>query len=194
VVEWVDRLAEVPVHLLNPGSAPRLPRKREVLVGGPDQVHELGVGKLDLVGIIDADLASGRPGLSSRDRALTTWFEAVSWARPAGRAIVQSSHASDPAIQALVRGNPARYHQAERERRERAGFPVGSAVFKVAGKRSLVRELEVLDPITLLASAAGGQTVCLLAIDPGRVIDFGERVRGLATRGVVYRVEAEPHL
>jgi hypothetical protein len=46
----------------------------------------------------------------------------------------------------------------------------------------------------MLASAVGDQTVCLLALDPGRVSELGHLVRELAARDVVTRVEAEPHL
>jgi len=173
---------------------PRLPADGEVLVGGPEDVRDLGGGGLDLVAILDADLAGRRPGLTARERAVATWTEAIAWARPGGRAIVQSMHANDPAIQSLVLGDPARFHRDERERRAQAGFPVGSAVFRVVGDEALPDELAAFDPITLLVSTVDGQTVCLLALDPGRVAAFGRQARALAVRDVITRVEAEPHL
>ncbi|MGZ8602208.1 MAG: primosomal protein N' family DNA-binding protein [Actinomycetota bacterium] len=194
VEEWAARVARVPVHRLGDGDTPRLPADGEVLVGGPDDVRDLGGGGLDLVAILDADLAGRRPGLTARERAVTTWTEAIAWARPGGRAIVQSAHANDPTIQSLVLGDPARFHRDERDRRAQAGFPVGSAVFRVVGGPDLPDELAALDPITLLVSSAEGQTVCLLALDPGRVAAFGRQARSLAARDVVTRVEAEPHL
>ena len=194
VEEWAARAAQVPVRRLGPGDAPRLPVEGEVLVGGPDDVREFGAGGLDLVAILDADLAARRPGLTARERAFTTWTEAVAWARPGGRAIVQSSHANDPAVQSLVQGDPARFHRDERLRRAQAGFPVGSAVFRVAGGSGLEGELTALGPITLLVSSAEGQTICLLALDPGGVPAFGRAARELARRDVITRVEAEPHL
>jgi primosomal protein N' len=121
-------------------------------------------------------------------------MEAVAWARPSGKAIVQADRPNDPAIQALVRGNPDRFHVDEAERRKAAGFPVGSAVFRVAGNATLESELAAIQPITMLASSVGDQTVCLLALDPGRVSELGHTVRELAARDVVARVEAEPHL
>jgi hypothetical protein len=163
-------------------------------VGGPDDVRDFGRGGLDLVAILDADLAAKRPGLSARERAVTTWMEAIGWARPAGRAIVQSSQAGDPAVQALVRGNPDRFHADEATRRAKAGFPVGAAVFRVAGGPQLEESILTLDPITLLTSTAGDQTVCLLALEPERVTAFGRAIRELAAHEVVTRVEAEPHL
>ena len=194
VEEWAARAARVPVRRLGPGDTPRLPDEGEVLVGGPDDVRELGAGGLDLVAILDADLAARRPGLTARERAFATWTEAVAWARPGGRAIVQTSHANDPAVQSLVQGDPARFHRDERQRRAQAGFPVGSAVFRVAGGPGLEAALTALVPITLLASSHEGQTICLLALDPGDVPAFGRAARELARRDVVNRVEAEPHL
>ncbi len=194
VEEWAARAARVPVRRLGRDDAPRLPVEGEILVGGPDDVRELGAGGLDLVAILDADLADRRPGLSARERAFTTWTEAVAWARPHGRAIVQSSHANDPAVQSLVQGDPARFHRDERQRRAQAGFPVGSAVFRVAGGPGLEAALVPLDPITLLISSDEDQTICLLALDPDRVPAFGRAARELARRDVLTRVEAEPHL
>ncbi len=194
IEEWAERVARVPVRRLADGDRPRLPDPGEVLIGGPDDVRDFGAGGLDLVAILDADLAERRPGLTARERAVTTWMEAIAWARPRGRAIVQASRANDPAIQALVLGDPARFHRDERERRAQAGFPVGAAVFRVAGGDGLAEALVALEPTTLLTASSEGQTVCLLALDPAEVPAFGRAARALAERDVVTRVEAEPHL
>jgi primosomal protein N' (replication factor Y) len=194
VEEWAAAVAPVPVRRVGARGRARLPGANEILVGGPESVRDLGPGDLPLVAILDADLAERRPGLAARERALATWMEAVAWARPSGRAIVQSDRPGDPAVQALVRGNPDRFYADEAERRRSAGFPVGSAVFRVAGSAGLEAELAATRPITLLASTAGEQTVCLLALDPDRVSELGRVIRELAARDVVTRVEAEPHL
>jgi hypothetical protein len=97
-------------------------------------------------------------------------------------------------VQALVRGNPDRFHADERRRRHEAGLPVGAAVFRIAGSPEIESELRAFEPSTLLVSSVEGRTVCLLALDPGRVPALGMRLRELATDGVVDRVEAEPHL
>ena len=191
VEAWASRVAGAKVRR---ASVPRLPADGEVLVGGADDVRDLGPAALDLVGILDADLAERRPGLASRERSLATWFEAAGWARPAGRVIVQAGRAGDPAVQALVRGNPERFHADEARRRAAAGFPVGAPVFRVAGDGSAVERIEVLEPITLLVSGSTPRLVCLLALDIGRVEEFGATMRELAAAGAVDRVEAEPHL
>jgi primosomal protein N' (replication factor Y) len=192
VEAWATRTARVPVTRI---TEPRLPAAGgEVLVGGADAVRDLGVASLDLVAILDADLAARRPGLTARERALAIWMEAVGWARPAGSAIVQTAHPGDPAVQALVRGSPDRFHERERERRQAAGFPVGAAVFRVIGTEALEGALAEHRPITSLVTSLGGRTVCLLALEPDRVPAFGDAMRRLAAAGVVERVEAEPHL
>jgi primosomal protein N' (replication factor Y) len=192
VREWVARVATVPVRR---PDRPRLPASDgEVLVGGPELVRDLGAGALDLVAIMDADQAAARPGLGARERALAIWMEVAGWARPAGRVIVQSAHPADPAVQALVRGNAVRFHERERERRAAAGFPVGDAVFRVVGGEELERALTELGPRTVLTTSLGGRTVCLLALDPGRIAAFGRAMRTLAASGVVERVEADPHI
>ena len=59
---------------------------------------------------------------------------------------------------------------------------------------SLARAIARLGPITALVSTLGDRTVCLLALEPADVPAFGASMRELAARGVVERVEAEPHL
>lgn len=194
VGEWAGRAARVPVRRLREDEPARLPGPHEILVGGPDHVRDLGGGDLDLVAILDVDLADRRPGLASRERSLATWMEAIGWARPHGRAIVQASTPGAPIVQALVRGNPDRFHADEMRRRREAGLPVGAAVFRVTGSADLEGELRRFEAPTLLVSVSEGRTVCLLALDPGRVNALGTRLRELAADGVVDRVEAEPHL
>lgn len=194
VEEWAARVAPVPVRRLGEDEPARLPDGEEILIGGPDDVRDLGIGDLDLVAVLDADLAERRPGLSASERSLATWMEAVGWARPRGRAIVQASSPADPLVQALVRGNPDRFHAQEIRRRDEAGLPVGAAVFRITGDAKLEAELAVIEPRTLLVSSSEGRTVCLLALDTGRVDALGSRLRELAADGTVDRVEAEPHL
>jgi primosomal protein N' (replication factor Y) len=192
VEEWVRRVATVPVA--RPARA-RLPRgSGEVVIGGAESVRDLGPGALDLVAVLDADAAARRPGLAARERALAIWMEAVGWARPAGRAIVQSSHPGDPAVQALVRGNADRFLAREAERRAAAGFPVGAPTFRVVGTGDLEAAVARHEPITTIVSVRDGRTVCLIVLTLDAVTAFGRDMRRLAAEGVVERVEAEPHL
>ena len=194
VEEWARSVSPIPVSLLGRGDDARLSADGEVLVGGLDALKDLGPRALDLVGILDADASLHRPGVDARERALVAWFEAAAWARRDGHVIVQTNAANDPAIQALVSGRPDRFHRAEAPRRAEAGFPVGSPVFRVSGAAGLEAELQALSPRTLLVSGVEGATVCLVVLDLGGLGTFGAAMRRLAVRGVVTRVEAEPHL
>jgi primosomal protein N' len=194
VEEWARGVATVPVSLIGRDDPPRAPLEREIVVGGVDALKDVGAPGLDLVAILHADASLRRPGVDARERVLVTWFEAAAWARPDGRVIVQTEGPNDPAIQALVSGRPERFRRAEAPRRAEAGFAVGSPVFRVAGGAELERELEALAPRTLLASSVAGATICLVALDEGRVPGFGAEMRRLAAAGIVTRVEAEPHL
>lgn len=194
VEEWARGVASVPVTRLGPNDTPRPPGEAEVLVGGLEALKDLGPVGVDLVGILNADGALRRPGMSSRERALSAWMDAAAWARSDGRVIVQTNHPNDPAVQALVTGRPERFARTEIPRLTDAGFPPGVPVFRVVGNADLEDALAALRPRTMLATALGDETVCLLALEPRDVARFGRAVRELAERGVVTRVEAEPHL
>ncbi len=192
--EWLRGVAAAPVRRSVPGDRPAPPDAHEVVVGGIDAVKDFGRLGLDLVAISNADASLRRPGVSARESALGAWAELAAWTGPDGRVIVQTTQPNDHAVQALVTGNPERFGRIEAPRLAHAGFPVGAPVFRVAGTAELEDELRKLPHRSLLASALEGQTVCLAVLDPGQVGTFGEGIRTLAERGVVTRVEAEPHL
>lgn len=194
VEEWARGVASVPVTHLAPGDTSRPPGDGEVVVGGIDAVKDFGALGLDLVGILNADASLRRPGIAARERALSTWGEVAAWAASNGRVIVQTTHPNDPAVQALVVGKPDRFARTERTRLEEAGFPVGAPVFRVVGGVELEAELGALPHRTMLVSSDGEHTLCLVALDPNDLPAFGDGVRRLAERGIVSRVEAEPHL
>ncbi|MGZ4109237.1 MAG: primosomal protein N' family DNA-binding protein [Actinomycetota bacterium] len=196
VEAWASRLTRGAVRRVGDGTPPHPVGEAEIVVGGVEAVKEFGPEALglDVVAVLDADLAARRPGLSARERALATWMEVASWASPSGRVIVQTRSSNDAAVQALVTGNPARFHRAELTRRADAGFPPAAAVFRVAGSAALATAIETFPHRTLLVTGLGDETLCLLALDAGDVPAFGRAMRDLAGRGVVTRVEAEPHL
>jgi len=193
VEEWASRVAAVPVRRTS-GSRTVGSGREEILVGGAEAVRDVGPVGLDLVGILDADLAARRPGLAALERSVATWMEAAAWAAPAGRVVIQTSRPNDAAVQTVVSGAPGRFHRFEARRRAEAGFPVGSAVFRILGSAELPSELERFAPASLLTAGVGDRTVCLVALDPGSIEAFGRAMRSLSERDIVHRVEAEPHL
>ncbi|MGH2540746.1 MAG: hypothetical protein ACRDGK_09510, partial [Actinomycetota bacterium] len=194
VEQWARGVAAVPVSRFGSSDRPRSPRDAEVVVGGIDAVKDFGSLRLDLVGILNADASLRRAGIAARERTLSAWAEVASWAGPSGRVVLQTDRPNDHAVQALVAGKPDRFARTERTRLADAGFPVGAPVFRVVGTGALEDELAALPHRTLLVSALEEQTVCLVALDAGDVAMFGAAIRRLAERGVVTRVEAEPHL
>jgi primosomal protein N' (replication factor Y) len=193
VIEWAEGVTSRRVVHARSGVV-SAPNAEGFVVGGLEVLKDVGSPGLDVVGILSADASLRRPGLSARERAVNAWFEAAAWARPDGRVIVQTSSPNDPAIQALVMARPDRFHRSEAARRADAGFPAGAPVFRVAGTDELGSALGTVPHRTMLSSAADGVTVCLLALDPPDLPAFGRELRRLAERGVVTRVEAEPHL
>ncbi len=192
VEEWARAVASAPVRA---ATAATPPGSREgISVGGADAVKDVGSPELDLVGILDADGALRRPGVGAADRALAVWMRAVAWARPGGHAIVQTRRPNEPAVQALVAGNPERFHRAEMRLREEAGFPAGHPVFRVAGGGDVEARIRALVPVNMVSTTFGGETICLVTIHPDEVIRFGATMRALSGEGIVTRVAAEPHL
>lgn len=193
VEEWARGIAGVPVrNVVDGGGGP--PGANEVVVGGIESLKDVGAVGADLVGILSADAVLRRPGLAARERALVAWSEAAAWASPDGHVILQTDQSNDPAVQALVTANPDRFSRAEGPRLAEAGFPAGSPVFRIEGTAELTRALAAVPAHTNLVTTAGDRTVCLLVIDPEAVAAFGRLARELAARGVIQRVEAEPHL
>ena len=91
-------------------------------------------------------------------------------------------------------GNPERFARSERPRLEETGFPAGFPVFRVEGTADLGAALATLPHRTLLVTSVGEATVCLAVFPPDAVAAFSSMARELAARGIVTRVEADPHL
>ena len=83
VEEWLRHLVDAPVRR---GDRPQA--GPGITVGGAESVKDIDPPGLDLVGILDVDLAARRPGMSAVEHALAVWMEAAGWARPEGRVIV----------------------------------------------------------------------------------------------------------
>ena len=143
--------------------------------------------------ILDVDQADRRPGLAARERA---WPRG--WRRSAGHALGagRSSRHRRRGIRSS-RPSSAEPGSVPRRRAEASarGRPPGRrGCLRITGTADVEAELRAFEPSTLLVSSVEDRTVCLLALDPGRVPALGMRIRELATDGVVDRVEAEPHL
>lgn len=160
-------------------------------------MKDVGPRRAELVGILDPDRALRRPGLDAQEQTLATWTEAAAWAgskAEGGRVLLHTADPGHPSIQSLVRWDPWHLHRADRERRAEAGFPVGCPIFRVRGRGRVRDQLAALDPVGLLASDVGDETVCLVTLRPEAVSGFRRRVISLLEEGTAKRVEAEPQL
>lgn len=197
IAEWAARVSALPVSRVDEGAGAVPPGPGRLVVGTAAAVKDFGSVRTSLVAVLDADRARRRAGLGAPEQVLATWFEAAAWAGSrtrGGRVLVHTREPGDPAVQALVRWDPWHFHRAERRRRVEAGFPPNHPVFRVRGTADLAPSLAALEPITLLSSSAGAETVCLITLRPNDLPPFRERMLELAQRGTVTRVEAEPHL
>jgi primosomal protein N' (replication factor Y) len=195
--EWAGRATALPVTRVDEGDEAVPPGTGRIVVGTAAAVKDFGPRRVDLVGVLDPDRARRRAGVLASEQALATWMEAAVWAGPrdgGGRVVVQTREPGDPAIQALVRWDPWHFQHAERRRREEGGFPPGHPVFRVLGTEGLSEGLKMLDPVTLLSTSLGDETVCLIALRPEQVGPFRRRILELLGGGVARRVEAEPQL
>src|SRR5205823_8034905 len=154
IAEWASRLARVPVELSerDDGAAAHPPSPDRVTVGTAATVKDVGDLRLALVAVLDPDRALARPGLHAGEQAVATWMEAAAWAGPraaGGRVLAHTRQPGSPAIQALVRWEPARFLEAEGRRRADAGFPPNHPVFRVEGPPGpeLEAALRVLRPV-----------------------------------------------
>jgi primosomal protein N' (replication factor Y) len=197
VGEWATRMAGRAVDV-DDGTG-GLHAAGGLWVGTAASVHDAGALRVDLVAILDPDRARTRAGLHAPEQALATWMEAAQWAGPrrdGGRVLLQTRHPGDAAIQSLIRWEPVPFLLAEARRRASAGMPPGTAMFRVSGDAGadLAAMLEGAGGSTVAAMSREGGTVCLVAVAPRDLARFGGEVRGLAARGIVDRVEAEPQL
>jgi len=98
----------------------------DVLVGTGLVTKGLDIPAVTLVGVVSADVALNLPDERAAERTYQLLAQAVGRAgrgsRP-GRAILQTYQPEHPAIQAVVRADPAAFYDAELELRRRFGSP-----------------------------------------------------------------------
>ena len=99
--------------------------------------------------LLDTWLALGVAHLRVEEEALRRWSNAVGLVRPGGRAVVVGDPAH-PAVQALVRWDPAGFADREATQRREAHLPPASRLATITGEPGAVD-----DALTLLVAPAG---------------------------------------
>jgi primosomal protein N' (replication factor Y) len=109
----------------------------------------VAAGGYAAVVLLDTWLALGLAHLRASEEALRRWMNAVALVRPGGRAVVVGDPAH-PAVQALVRWDPAGFAAREAAERREAHLPPASRLATVTGEPGAVD-----DALTLLAPPTG---------------------------------------
>jgi primosomal protein N' (replication factor Y) len=128
------------------GPEPRI----VVATPGAEPVAEGGYA---VVVLLDSWLVLGRDAMRVGEEALRRWSNAVGLVRPGGRALVVGDPAA-PALQALVRWDPAGFAAREAEERRAANLPPAARIATIAGDAGAVD-----DALTLLALPESGDVL-----------------------------------
>jgi len=118
------------------GARPRI----VVATPGAEPVADGGYA---VVLLLDTWWALGRDSMRAPEEALRRWCNAVGLVRPGGRALAVGEPAS-PALQALVRWDPAGFAEREAEERREARLPPAARLATVTGSPGALDDLRAL--------------------------------------------------
>jgi primosomal protein N' (replication factor Y) (superfamily II helicase) len=157
--------------------------------------------------LLDGEALLGRPGLRAAEEALRRWLRAATLVRPGfdGGQVVVVADASAPAVQALVRWDPAGFAARELADRAALGFPPVSRAVELSGSpddlADLLRLAELPDQAQVLGpvptSTEGQQQVVILAPLPAAAaltaaVKAAQAVRATRRSGGPVRVRVDP--
>ena len=157
--------------------------------------------------LLDGDALLARPGLRSAEEAFRRWLRAAALVRtgPDGGAVVVVADATAPAVQALVRWDPAGLAARELSDRATLGFPPVARAIELTGETAdvtdlirlvdLPEEAQVLGPVP--GPAAGRQHLLLRAPRPAAAtltaaIKAAQGIRAARRSGGPVRVRVDP--
>jgi primosomal protein N' (replication factor Y) len=157
--------------------------------------------------LLDGDALLARPGLRAAEEALRRWLRAAALVRPKpdGGAVVVVADAAAPAVQALVRWDPAGYAARELADRAALGFPPVARAIELTGAPEDIAELlqlaelpehaQALGPVP--GPAEGQQQMILRAPRPlaaalAAAIKAAQSIRSARRSGGPVRVRVDP--
>ena len=137
-----------------------------VATPGAEPVAEAGYAAVVL---LDTWLPLGRADLRAEEETLRRWLNAAGLARPGGR-VVAVGEPDQPALQALVRWDPAGFAERETVQRAEAHLPPSSRLATITGDPGAVDDAitlldlpdgaEVLGPVVPPASSLASSSGC----------------------------------
>ena len=174
---------------------------RPALVVATPGAEPVADGGYAAVVLLDTWVLLARDDLRAEEEALRRWLNAAALVRPGGR-VVAVGAADHPALQALLRCDPARFAEREAELRAAAHLPPASRLATVTGDPGAVDDaltlldrpdgLEVLGPVD-----EGGESRAVLRVPRARAAALSralgemQRVRS-ARKLAAVRVQVDP--
>jgi len=175
------------------------------LVVATPGAEPVAAGGYGAVLVLDATSVLMRADLRAGEEALRRWLAAAALAKPAGDGgtVVVMAESSVPAVQALVRWDPAGLARRELTDRAALGFPPAvrmaavdgtpTAVAELLGAASLPPSAEVLGPVT---RGDGERALVRVVRDEGlalaRALHAALSVRSARKAAEPVRVELDP--
>ena len=126
--------------------------------------------------LLDTWILLGRADLRAAEEALRRWANAAALVRPGGR-VLAVGDPGEPALQALVRWDPAGLAARESDQRRAAHLPPASRLATITGEPGAVD-----DAVTLLAAPPGAEVLGPVPLPDGeeRVVVRVPRTQGAA--------------
>ncbi|HEY3530376.1 MAG TPA: primosomal protein N' [Nocardioides sp.] len=165
-----------------------VPPRPAIVVATPG-AEPVAEGGYAAVVLLDTWLALARPDLRTEEEALRRWLGAAGLAGP-GASVVAVGEPSHPALQALVRWDPAGFARREAATRSEAHLPPASRLATITGDPGAVD-----DALTLLDRPPGTEVLGPVELDDGesRLVVRVPRAQGSALSralGEVQRVRS----
>ena len=165
-----------------------VPDRPAIVVATPG-AEPVAAGGFAAVVLLDTWLALARPDLRTDEEALRRWLGAAGLVSPGGQVLVVGEP-NHPALQALVRWDPAGFARREAEARSEAHLPPASRLATITGDPGAVD-----DALTLLDQPPGTEVLGPVEVDDGqsRLVVRVPRAHGAALShalGEVQRVRA----
>lgn len=154
---------QVPIHRSSRDSvAASVSGHRQIVVATPG-AEPVADGGYPAVVLLDTWLTLARADLRTAEEALRRWLNALGLVRPGGQ-VVAVGDPAQPALQALVRGDPGGFAEREIAERREARLPPAARMATLTGDAEALA-----DALTVLELPAAGET-----LGPVPVGDEGE--------------------
>lgn len=160
--------------------------------------------------LVDGWALLGRMTLRAAEEALRRWMNAAALVRPAvaGGAVIVVADQAQPAVQALIRWDPATFAERELAARSELRFPPAARMAAVTGDPQAVQSLldaavlpaiaEVLGPVPAPAGAEAEQIRYLVRVprsagaELAAALHGGQAARTARKEGGLVRVQLDP--